>query len=269
MEPRALLHEVKGDGDPVVLVPGGLTGWLSWIPHAERLSTRWRTIRVQPIHNELGSAGQRGDPGYTSETERESLRMTLDVLGIEMAHFAGWSAGGSALIEFALAHSQRVRSMTLIEPGAYWLLEQLGESASDVESLTAFMHTLSGKEVTEDDLATMLELAGLVPSRLEARSHPYWERAVPHRMTLSWASKDLVGSPRSIQELENIRCPVLLVQGSVTTDVEKHVVDILGKRLPNAPVLELPGDHASHIQSIDAFLDAFERHLRTARSESA
>jgi len=104
MEPRALTHEIKGDGEPVVLVPGGLTGWVSWIPHAERLSARWRVIRVQPIHNELGSAGQRGDPGYTAETERESLRMTLDALEIETAHLAGWSGGGKALIEFALAY---------------------------------------------------------------------------------------------------------------------------------------------------------------------
>src|SRR5918995_1223705 len=83
MEPRALVHEVEGDGEPVVLVPGGLTGWVSWIPHAERLSARWRTIRVQPIHNELGSAGQPGVPGYTVETARESLRMTLDALETE------------------------------------------------------------------------------------------------------------------------------------------------------------------------------------------
>jgi pimeloyl-ACP methyl ester carboxylesterase len=119
MEPRALLHEVKGDGEPVVLIPGGLTGWVSWIPHAERLSAKWRTIRVQPIHNELGSAGQPGDPTYTVETERESLRMTLDALGTETAHFAAWSAGGKALLEFALAYPQRIRTLTLVEPEAY------------------------------------------------------------------------------------------------------------------------------------------------------
>jgi pimeloyl-ACP methyl ester carboxylesterase len=96
MEPRALTYEITGEGDPVVLVSGGLTGRLSWIPHAERLSTSWKTIRVQPIHNELGSAGQPGDLSYTAETERESLRLTLDALGIERAHFAGWSGGGRA-----------------------------------------------------------------------------------------------------------------------------------------------------------------------------
>jgi pimeloyl-ACP methyl ester carboxylesterase len=264
MEPRALTHEIKGDGEPIVLVPGGLTGWVSWIPHAERLSAKWRTIRVQPIHNELGSAGQPGDPGYTAETERESLRMTLDALGIETAHFAGWSAGGKALIEFALAYPRRIRTLTLVEPGAYWILEQLGVADPDVERTNAFMHALFGKDVTEDDLAACLEAAGLASSKEEARSDPYWERAVPHRMALSWYSEDFDRTGRSIEELANIRCPVLLVKGSVTTEGEKRVVDVLGERLPNATVLELPGDHASHIQSIDTFLEAFEKHLAPA-----
>ncbi len=261
MEPRTLIHDIKGDGEPVVLIPGGLTGWLSWLPHAERLAARWKTIRVQPMHNELGSAGQPGDPGYTDETERESLRLTLDALGIETAHFAGWSAGGKALIEFALAYPGRVRTLTLIEPAAYWILQQLGEADPDVERSTAFMHGLFGKNVTEDDLAAILELAGLAPSKEEARSNPYWERAVPHRMALSWLSRDFDRSGRSIAELANIRRPVLLVKGSSSTRGDRHLVDVLGGRLPNARVLELPGDHASHIQSIDVFLEAFEKHL--------
>ena len=52
MEPRVLQHDVQGQGEPIVLVPDGLTGWLSWIPHQERLAGRYRAIRVQPIHNE-------------------------------------------------------------------------------------------------------------------------------------------------------------------------------------------------------------------------
>jgi pimeloyl-ACP methyl ester carboxylesterase len=99
LEPRVLQHAINGDGPPIVLVPGALTGWLSWIPHADSLSTTRRAIRVQPIHNELGSAGQPGDLNYTWETERESLRLTLEALGVQAADFAGWSGGGRALIE--------------------------------------------------------------------------------------------------------------------------------------------------------------------------
>jgi pimeloyl-ACP methyl ester carboxylesterase len=261
MDPRVLTYEVKGEGDPVVLVPGGLTGWLSWIPHAERLSAGWKTIRVQPIHNELGSAGQPGDPGYTAEVERESLRITLDALGLEAAHFAGWSGGGRAVIEFALAYPERVRTLTLVEPAAYWILDQLGSPNPDVDRVNTFIHGLAGTAVTEDDLAEFLELAGFVGSKADAPSHPNWDRWIPHRMALSWQSEESDRSGRSIEELANIRCPVLLVKGSVTADWLKRVVDVLGERIDGAIVIELTGDHACHIQSMDAFLEEFTNHL--------
>ncbi len=114
MQPRVLQHDMKGQGDPIVLVPCGLTGWVSWLPHQERLASSYTAVRVQPIHNELGSAGQPGDPAYTAETEREALRLTLDELGIDLADFAGWSGGGRALIEFALAYP---RTSADLDPG--------------------------------------------------------------------------------------------------------------------------------------------------------
>jgi pimeloyl-ACP methyl ester carboxylesterase len=260
VEPRVLTYSEAGEGDPLVLVPGGLTGWLSWIPHQERLSTHHRVVRVQPIHNELGSEGKPGDPGYNADVERESLVLTLDYLGVERADFAGWSGGGRALIEFVLAYPDRVRTLTLVEPAAYWILEQLGEGDDAVEELNRFMHGLAGKNVTEDDLAQFLAHAGFPEDPADARRHPNWERWTSHRMALSW--QDSVESAgRSLEELSSITCPVLLVRGTVTRSWLKRVVDVLGDRIPSAKLVELVGDHASHIQSIDRFLEEFEAHL--------
>ena len=261
MESRVLTYDIAGEGDPLILVPGGLTGWVSWIPHQERLSSHHRVIRVQPIHNELGSAGRPGDPGYTVEVERESLRLTLDELKIEEADFAGWSNGGRALIEFILAYPQRVGSLTLVEPGAYWILDQLGETDPRLDEMNRLMHELAGKKVTEDDLAKVLGYAGFVEDPAQARNHPYWERSVPHRMALSWASEELFRTERSVEDLPSITCPVLLIKGTVTEPWEKRVVDILGEYLPDARVVELEGGHAAHIESIDRFLEELEDHL--------
>jgi pimeloyl-ACP methyl ester carboxylesterase len=222
---------------------------------------------VQPIHNELGSAGRAGERGYTAHTERESLRLTLDALDIEAADLAGWSGGGRALIEFVLAYPERVRTLTLVEPAAYWILEQLGEDDPELERVNAFIHALAGREVTEDDLSEFLRLAGFLSPGEGAREHPNWDRWVPHRMALSWQSEELDRSGRSVDELASIRCPVLLVKGTVTIDWEKRVVDVLGERLPNATVVELDGDHAAHIQSLDAFLEALESHLQAAGAD--
>lgn len=186
MEPRVLQHDVKGDGDPIVLVPGGLTGWLSWIPHQERMADSRRVIRVQPVHNELGSRGELVEADYDDDTERECLRLTLDELGVAAADFAAWSGGARAMIEFSLTYPERIRSLTLIEPPALWALKGLSPEADQEMALVdAFIGRVSGKPTTEDDLAEFLAIAGFVRDPTEARGHPMWESWLPHKGALA------------------------------------------------------------------------------------
>jgi pimeloyl-ACP methyl ester carboxylesterase len=261
VEPRVLNHHSLGEGEPVVLVPGGLTGWLSWIPHQERLASRYPAIRVQPIHNELGSAGLPGDAEYTAVTERESLRLTLDALNHDRPHLVGWSGGGKSALEFAMEYPGRLRSLTLVEPAAYWVLEQLGDSLDEVQKANSLVHRLFGRDVTEDDLAQFLQVAGFVVSADAAPSHPNWERWLSHRMALSWQGESVDHPQRAVEELSRVTCPTLLTKGTYTSPWLKRVVDVLGERLADATVAEFDGDHAHHIESIDAFLTALEAHL--------
>ncbi|MFP3914522.1 MAG: alpha/beta fold hydrolase [Actinomycetota bacterium] len=259
MEPRILAHQVTGEGSPLVLVPGALTGWLSWIPHEDRLRDHHQVIRVQPIHNERGSAGIPGDPGYSAAVERESLLLTLDHLDVDSADFAGWSGGARALIEFGIVHPRRARTLTLVEPPAYWVLSELGESDPSVEELERFLAKLAGREVTPEHLARFLVGAGFAPDPDAVRSHPAWESWVPHRMALSW--QGFIGAGRQLADLACISSPSLLVKGTRTVPWQARVVDRLGDHLPRSKVVELEGDHACHIESMDRFLEEMEEHL--------
>ena len=262
MRPRVLLSDDRGSGPAVVLVPGGLTGWVSWIPHQQRLADRFRVVRVQPIHNELGSAGVPGDLSYTAEVERESLRLTVEELGLAQTGFAGWSRGGGALIEYALAYPQQITSLTLIEPEASWVLgggDRFG--SAEWEEAEAFLQGLEGTEVSEQDLAQFLTLFGMARSPGEAPGHPAWDSWVEHRAALSWPYEKTGDPHRSIDDLEAIQCPVLLVKGTDSTPRDREIVDTLRNHLPNARTVELAGGHASHIESIDRFMEEFESQL--------
>lgn len=264
MKPRVLVYDDRGEGEPIVLVPGGLTGWLSWIPHQERLAAKYRVIRVQPIHNELGSAGRVPEAGYDHDVERDSLRMTLDELGIGAADLAGWSGGARSLINLAVAYPERVRTLTLIEPAAYWAGEEAGLDDADLQRIRGFSARVAGRPVGEDDLAEFLTLAGFAASVDEARAGPNWERWLPHRQSL--AADHMVGNPPlRLSDLERVDRPVLLVKGRLSTEWLRRIVDVFGQQFPRATVLELPGTHACHIESIDAFLEAFERHVASAQ----
>lgn len=264
MEPRVLAYDIAGSGDPVVLIPGGLTGWLSWIPHQQALAGRWRMIRVQPIHNELGSAGQAEDPTYGIDVAVESLRMTLDHLDLQRPHFGAWSAGGHLLLEFVRRYADRVRSMTLIEPAGRWMLSQVGFEDPNWEMIDAVAARMAGSEISDDDFALFLAHAGFVSDPATARTHPYWERGYPHRQTLSWMSDRYFATDATLDDLRAMTAPTLAVKGTVTEEWEKRVVDVLGEFMPNARVLELEGGHACHIEDIDTFLPEFEAHLQAS-----
>jgi pimeloyl-ACP methyl ester carboxylesterase len=208
-----------------------------------------------------GVEGRAGRPGLQPQVERESLRLTLDALGLKRPHLAGWSGGGLALIEFAIEYHERVRSLTLVEPAAYWVLAHLGERLDEVEESNGFVHGLFGRKVSEDELATFLRHGGLAESGEDVRSHPNWGE---HRTTLSWLSPLLDHPERSIDDLGRITAPALVTKGTSSTPLDRRLVDVLGKRLPNARVSEFEGDHAHHIQQIDPFLDALEAHLAQA-----
>jgi len=262
MNQRVLLHEVKGQGEPIVLVPGGLSGWLSWIPHAERLSKERMVVRVQLRSVELAEAGEPFPEDYGIPTEREALLATVDELGLESFDLAGWSHGGLVSLAFALVYPERVRTLTLIEPGAFWILRETGHASDALAGAEADDRLFTGRKIAVDDLKDFLVRAGLGEPGDDFESLPPWPVWVRNRQVLSifgtlWDYTD------SLERLRTLDIPVLAVRGTDTTELEAAVVDDLVATVPRGRLLELPGDHASHIQNMDRFLDELDRHTAT------
>lgn len=262
MRQKSLLHEVRGQGEPIVLVPGGLSGWLSWIPHAERLSTERMVVRVQLRSVELAEAGEPFPADYGILTEREALHATVNELGLDSFDLAGWSHGGFVALAFALEYPERVRTLTLIEPGAFWILRETGHASEALARAEADDRSLSGREITIRDFKDFLVRAGLGKPEDDFESLPGWPVWVRNRQVLSifgtlWDYTD------SLERLRTLEISVLAVKGTDTTELEAAVVDNLAATAPNVRVLELPGGHASHIENIDRFLAELTRHTAT------
>ena len=259
MNQKVLLHEVKGQGEPIVLVPGGLSGWLSWIPFAERLAPERKVIRVQLRSVELAEAGKPFPANYGIPTEREALRTTVDELGLVSFDLAGWSHGGLVALAFALDYPERVRTLTLIEPEASWILRESGHAKDALAEAETYDRSFTGREITIDDLKDFLVRAGLGEPGDDFESLPQWPAWVRNRQVLSifgtlWDHTD------SLERLRALDIPILAVKGTDTTEQDAATVDDLAATAPRVRLLELPGDHASHIQNIDRFLDELARH---------
>jgi pimeloyl-ACP methyl ester carboxylesterase len=247
-----MLSDVKGEGDPLVLVPGGLTGWLSWTPFAERLAPSRKVVRVQLLNVQSGLEGRALPADYSPRTEMLALTSTLQSLGLRPPiDFVGWSYGGEIAFDFALDNPEWVRTLTLIEPQAVWALPAGDENAARLQEEDLQM---SRDDVTEDGLAHFLHRAGLVPPDINPRALPQWPLWVQHRQSLR-AVPYIAEYQADRGRLSAYRRPTLLVKGTESTLLDRRIVDELAGQLHHSQVVELPGDHACHITSMDEFLE--------------
>lgn len=99
----------RGSGSPVLLVMGHSFTQAQWWPVAPELS---RAHRVVTFDNRGVGESDRGPAFTVSDMVRDCLAV-MDAAGIEDAHVYGVSMGGGIVLELAIAHPERVRSLIL------------------------------------------------------------------------------------------------------------------------------------------------------------
>jgi pimeloyl-ACP methyl ester carboxylesterase len=248
-----------GSGRPMALVGGGVTGWKSWEPHQALLAGSRRVTRLQPLAVQLGLENRPLPADYSIALEARALAAALDPEPVDLV---AWSYGAFIALDFALGAPERVRTLTLIEPPAFWVLDATGAGDDRTRSESDDLRALYGEmtaDVSEEQLARFLERAGLVPPGHRADGLPPWPSWLEHRRSLrtgdaSWLHRD------SVERLRTFDRPTLLVTGTGTTHVLRRIIDGLASTLPRAALLELPGGHAPQMVAMDAFLTRLREH---------
>ena len=243
---------VSGSGRPIVIVGQGLTGVLSWMPHAEQLASRRRVALAQPISVELGLAHRPLPADYSVKMESGALTAALtDVGWTEPVDVVGWSYGGLIALDFALDHPERIRSLVLVEPDAAWALPDYGRADPEVRKTEeAAQRWVDG--VSEDELAEFI--ADMLGPGQSPRQHPRWAVWNEHRDALR-ASIAIFRHRDDVSRLRRFSRPVLLVRGEGTDRYNAAISDALAAAFSSVRVVELPGGHMSPVVAMDRFLD--------------
>jgi pimeloyl-ACP methyl ester carboxylesterase len=111
-------YQIHGNAGPwVVLVHGLVTPMYSWDAMAQALAQAgFRVLR----YDQLGRGhSARPSVRYDVALYVRQLRELTESLGIERAHFVGWSMGCVINSRFALEHPERVDRHVLIAPGLF------------------------------------------------------------------------------------------------------------------------------------------------------
>jgi pyruvate dehydrogenase E2 component (dihydrolipoyllysine-residue acetyltransferase) len=100
-------------GDPVVLLHGFGGDLNNWLFNTDKLAERRRVYALDlPGHGESSKHVGAGD----LEAFAEARGGFLDAVGAARAHLVGHSMGGAVALAYALAHPDRVASLTLVAP---------------------------------------------------------------------------------------------------------------------------------------------------------
>ncbi|MBI3670514.1 MAG: alpha/beta fold hydrolase [Acidobacteria bacterium] len=254
---RVVCYE-RGDGPVLLLIHGMFGDHLDWEPALEPLARDHRVLA--PDMPGFGES-EKPDRNYSAEFFVAALIELLDRLGIERVTLVGNSFGGIVSVRVALAHPGRVERLVLVS-GLREFNEQERSTARQrltcetLLALTPGMHRLM--------FAPIFAQAGPIQERyfekqdakLSRPDYPNYARALARSIETALTAY-------STQQLDEIRCPTLLLWGDLDAVIPVKEACSALPRLMQGELVVLPGGgHALQLDLPQAFVRAVESFVR-------
>ncbi len=245
-----IYYEAKGDGPPIMLLPG-LGRGVSYFDAIEPvLRKHFTTIVMDPRGIDRSS---RTDDSLTAEVWADDFAALLAHLGFARAHILGSSHGGSMAMAMALQHPSTVETLMLF--GAFSQLNRfitlnlnlrirlahklgMDEDMRDFIALWTFGHEFLDHPNADKFLETHLKAV---------REHTPERYAMICRSMLNWGRKlpGQEGETIVTDLLHRITCPTLVTCGLRDFWIPALFSKIIADKIKHSIYVEMP--HCGHI----------------------
>src|SRR6266700_3460806 len=250
-----ITYRSLGEGEPLVVAPGGGAPAELYLPLAERLASTYRVVLLDRRGYGLSEPG----PSPASFLQDGAdIQAVLEAVG-EPSYLFGHSAGALAALHGARIQPRRIRRLALYEPpltfapNARPLLERfrrLRAEGNDLEALVAFM---AATEAVPEE-----EARGLLPTSEAAEVPAIRSRLSALAVGIEHDVEAVAGLSSDPGEWSDLTLPVLLLAGSESQEHPlRDSVRLLEKALPDARVAILQGqEHIAHVLAPDLLAGA-------------
>lgn len=251
-----MYYEVKGEGEPLVMIMG-LSANVDWWdpPVVEELAKEFRLLMFD--NRDAGRTTGPATP-YTLRDMADDTARLMDHVSIESANIMGLSMGGMIAQEFVLAYPHRVKRLILgcTTPG----------SGKGIQAAPEVLQGLAAPSV--ELLVAGLPIVLFTPEWCEA--NPAWLKEAIARLGAHPPKLD--GYQRQIMaimgfdassRLGDIKAPTLVLHGDRDILVPPANGHILAEDIPGAKLVVFPGcGHGFSAMMPDLFLDSVRSFLR-------
>ena len=242
-------YEVKGHGEPVILITGlggDTTFWRGMVP---LLADKFKVITFD---NRGSGLTECPDGHFNNTTLADDVVLLMDHLSIPKAHVLGWSMGGNIAQEIALSHPERVASLTLVSTymrrpsrSSYMMHVMIDSvrSGGDIKHLFRIMQSLCMTEEAFYKMEKRGNYAEWIP-QMSLEQFVYQMEAVDGFDSRQWA--------------KNIKVPTRVIHGRSDIMVPPRMGQELSAEIKGSDFILIDG--GGHTMTPKDYVGAFLEH---------
>jgi len=248
-----LPYEIAGSGPPVVFVAAAICDLRQWHREFEKFSPRATVVR----YDRRGFG--RAPPATAAYSDVEDLALLIQSVGKEPAIVVGNSNGGRIAIDLALDHPDLVRGLLLVASGISGFDSDLApEGNADYERDGARMKdifdawTAGRKDEAKDRMLEYWCSAQTGANRELARE--MIRDNAQEIFTDASANFNTPSKPPAVQRIGSLHVRTVVLQGDRDEPTMNHIGRWIGKSIPGARYVAVPGgDHVINLSKPDVF----------------
>ena len=253
----------RGSGEPVVLLHSSGASGAQWRALAERLSERYRVV-APDFYGYGATAPWSGRGAFSLAHEAEIVRALLARFD-EPAHLVGHSYGGAVALHMARLHGEQLRSLAVIEPVAFHLLNERTEIVALADRVA--------RAVASGDYF------GGFASFVDYWSGPGSWEAIPAAKRVAMAARlpkvaldfqAVLSEPARADAFRGVAIPTFIIRGALSPRPTRGICELLAQVLPDAALTTLEGaGHMAPLTHADQVNRLIANHLDASMLASA
>ncbi len=231
---NGLYYEVAGEGQPLVLIHGGLVNSGLWDDQFEVFAEQYRTVR----YDVRGFGKSLSPSAYFSN--HGDLRDLLDFLGFKRACVLGLSLGGAIAIDFTLTYPDRVAALIPVAAGLSGYHATTNTALRD--ELNAAYERGDKERAVELSLQMWADGPQRKPDQVDPAARERIRMMTVHTFDLPDVDHWLQSlEPPALDRLAEIHVPTLFIVGDQDMADILKIGDLIVTQVPGAKRAIIPG----------------------------